>query len=337
MFGFSLRFLVVIIGASSGLVCAPQLVIAQAITIQPLIIDVNLSQRESVVETIRLTNQSSSKQVIFATVNEIALSEDGAIKEFVTPVMTDRTNTVTSWLEITRGRIELAPGEIKEVSLTVQPHPQAMMGDYHVFIGFVSASKRHEAEAVALRGAADGVILRVGIKDMRTEGLRISRFLVDRFVTDPTKNSYELTLENVGDLPQQPSGEIIFYDTRGREVGSVALPTTESLAPGESVTLSDTLPLEATLGRVKANVAVQYGTRQAASVSDTTFFYLMPWYVLLSIFLGILLLVTTVTLLIRRALGRTVMDDDDTLQDVALYVRNGHDAIPLDHDIDLKK
>jgi len=316
----------------------PVAALAQAVTIQPLIIDVTLNQRESVVETVRLTNRTQSKQVVYATVNEIALAEDGAIKEFVTPVMTDRTNTVTSWLEITRGRIELAPGEVKDVPLTIQPHPQAMMGDYHAFIGFVPASKRHEAEAKAMAGTADGVILRVGIKDMRTEGLRISRFLVDRFVTDPSKNSYTLTLENVGDLPQRPSGEIIFYDTRGREVGSVTLPPTDAVLPGQSITLTDTLPLAASVGRLKASVAVQYGTRQAAMVSDTTFFYLMPWYVLLGIFVGLLAFVLMVTLLIRRSLGRdSTYGDDDSPQDVALYVRDGHAATPKDHDIDLKK
>jgi len=45
-----------------------------------------------------------------------------------------------------------------------------------------------------------------------------------------------------------------------------------------------------------------------------------------------------VTLLIRRSLGRdSTYGDDDSPQDVALYVRDGHAATPKDHDIDLKK
>jgi len=121
-------------------------------------------------------------------------------------------------------------------------------------------------------------------------------------------------------------------------VGSVTLPPTDAVLPGQSITLTDTLPLAASVGRLKASVAVQYGTRQAAMVSDTTFFYLMPWYVLLGIFVGLLAFVLMVTLLIRRSLGRdSTYGDDDSPQDVALYVRDGHAATPKDHDIDLKK
>ena len=89
------------------------------------LIDETYQPRDSEVKTITLTSDyPSRKAVLYATVNEITADSEGEIKEFVTPVMTDRTNTVTSWAEITRGRIELMPGEKIEVPSN-QIHPYA--------------------------------------------------------------------------------------------------------------------------------------------------------------------------------------------------------------------
>src|SRR6056297_3143851 len=87
-------------------IALPLHVSAADLSIRPFLIDVTMVPRESTTETIVIENNySDRKATVYATVNEITVGTDGAIKEFMTPVMTDRTNTVTSWIEIQRGRI----------------------------------------------------------------------------------------------------------------------------------------------------------------------------------------------------------------------------------------
>ena len=313
----------------------PGAVAASGIAIGPLLIDETLEPRDTVERTIALTNEyTDRKLVVFATVNEISVETTGEIKEFISPVMTDRTNTVTSWAEITRGRIEIDPGATVEVPLTLRIHPYAQSGTYHMFIGFVPESKRPEAEAVALRGDADGVIVKVTIADNKTATLRLSNFLIERFVVSENDADFSITLQNTGDAETIPQGEVIVYDTTGHEIGSVPLNIDQAPIPaGGEVTLTQTLPPELSLGRFKATLALRYGENQAASVADTTFFYSLPLPILLAVGGGLFIAIILMSILIHRMMREE--HDATAPQEVVMRVRDTHDAKPKDHDIDL--
>lgn len=309
---------------------------AAGIDIRPFLIDLELAPRDARTQTITLQNNyPTRKAVLYATVNEISVDSVGEIKEFVTPVMTDRTNTVTSWIEINRGRQEVLPGETLEIPMTVKVHPYAEPGTYHLFIGLVEASKRNVAEAVAMAGDANGVIVKIVIADQRQDSMRISSFLIDRFVTGEDSKVVTIEVENMGDLPSSPSGEVIFYDSRGVEVDSLLVTADQQIAPGETAQIQTTVPLTSTLGRYKANVSLSYGQNQVASLYDTTYFYLVPWNIAVMLFGAICVVSLLVTLLLRRALMSRDYDEDG--DEVVMYVRDGHDPQPQDHDIDLKK
>jgi hypothetical protein len=309
---------------------------AAGIDVRPFLVDVEMVPRESKTQTITLQNNyPTRKAVLYATVNEISLDAGGEIKQFVSPVMTDRTNTVTSWIEINRGRLEVKPGELLEVPLTIKVHPYAEPGEYHAFIGLVEASKRHVAEAIAKAGDANGVIVKITIADERKDSMRISRFLIDRFVIGEESKHISVEVENMGDVPSTPAGEIIFYDSRGVEVDNVELLSTEQINPGETAVIDATVPIGSTLGRFKANVSLAYGENQSASLYDTTYFYMMPWNILLMVIGAIVVVSLLLTLLLLRALS--ARDEYEDGEEVALYVKDGHDPKPKDHDIDLKK
>ncbi len=319
-------------------VCAfvlPDVSSANEVEIRPFLIDETAEARDVITRTITLTNQYADRKItVFATVNEISVGTDGEIKEFITPVMTDRTNTVTSWVEITRGVIELEPGETKEVPLTLRIHPYAKSGEYHVFLGFVPERKRPDAEAVAMRGEADGVILKLTVADNKTEALRISGFSIDRFVVGEDNQDIAIKLQNTGQLASVPTGEVIFYNSKGEEVASVPVNTAGvEVAPGAEITLTEKLPLDSKLGRYKANLALEYGATQRANLADTTFFYSLPIQLMILVGVGILILTLLVTILFRRAFLEE--KDDEEAHDVVLYVKDTHDAKPQDHDIDL--
>jgi len=332
----SLRLLLLTLILLGQLALPISSVIASGIDIRPFLIDEEMSPRESKTQTITLQNNyPTRKAVLYATVNEISIDALGEIKEFVTPVMSDRTDTVTSWLEISRGRIEILPGESTEVPLTIRIHPFAKPGVYHAFIGLVEASKRNVAEAIAMNGDANGVIVKIVIADQRKDSMRISQFLIDRFVTGEDSKVVSVEVENLGDLPSAPTGEIIFYDSRGVEVQNVQLSATEQINPGETAIITTTVPLESTLGRFKANVALSYGENQKASLYDTTYFYMMPWNILLMLIAAITVVSLLITLLLRRLLYRQHEYEDG--DEVVMYIKDGHEPQPKDHDIDLKK
>ena len=315
----------------------PSIVSATEVTIRPFLIDENLPPRGNVVRNITLqSDYDYRKAVIFATVNEISVDSKGEIKEFISPVMTDRTNTVTSWIEIGRGRIEIPAGETVEVPLEINVHPYAEPGEYHAFIGFVEVKNRPMAESIARAGDAKGVVLKITVNDQREDGMRVNSFSVERFVTGVGSRPIDITIENYGDVASAPKGEIIFYDSRGTEVAAVPV-NSEGVViePGEVAVLTSAVPVEDTLGRFKANMQLQYGIDQRASLHDSAAFYMMPTKLLVFLFGGVLFFVLLMVLLFRKTfLAERDGDEDD--DDVYMYVRDGHTAEPQDHDIDLK-
>ena len=305
-------------------------------TVRPFLIDKEVEPRDVVTETVQLSNDSTyRKYVVYATVNEISLDKNGEIKQFVSPVMTDRSNTVTSWIEVTRGRIEIPPGEQREVPITFRISPNAEAGEYHAFIGFVPAPNRPLAERTAMAGEADGVIIKLSISDMRKETMRVAGFLVNRFVTGEKNQTIDIKVENLGDIASAPTGEVIFYDSRGVEINSLEVNTEGTkVEPGQTLTLQTKIPLEKDMiGRYKANLVLNYGEKQTASLQDTAFFYAIPTNILILVILAVLAVSAFVTYLFKVTFMRNEYAED--VDSVALYVRQGHDPNPMDHDIDL--
>lgn len=306
--------------------------------VAPVLIDRTTEKRDVHIETVTLTNTADHVIRVFPSVHEVAVDAGGTIQEFVPPSMSDNSSTVTSWLEISRARIDLQPGEAHEIPLTLRVSPTAKAGEYHAFVAFGAGSNRDEAERQATSGQAPGTIVRLSIDTTQKEFIRLSHFDVERFVTERGEGQLTFTLENPSKAPVSPSGEIIFYDSRGREVAAV--PVNEdgtTIAPGSQETFVQTVPDTSVLGRHRAFLSVEYGTDQLASVHDTDFFYVVPLQQVLMIFGGILAITIIVTLLMYRRYS-TGADDNDTddHRPIPIVVRTGVQSETTEHDVNLK-
>lgn len=306
-----------------------------AFTVSPLIIDHNVEKRDIISETITLHNDGNSIIRLYPTVNEIKVDEGGVATEFIDANNLDRTDSITTWIQITRARIELKPGETKEIPLTIKMNPNTVAGEYHAFIGFPAGSNRPDAEARVMKGNAKGTMLRLSVDKVQNQFLRLEHFSVERFVIDKEKGSVNFTLKNPGTHEVVPSGEIIFYNGSGFEVGSTPVnPENESIGPDKSKSFSATIPEELALGKFKAFLSVEYGEHLTASVHDTAFFYVLPLKQLIIIFIVVLIVSIGLALYVHRKYA-SVIEDDGT-DEVPMYLRS-EVSDSKDHDIDLSK
>lgn len=309
---------------------------ASELTVRPFLIDQTVEGRQFLSEEVSLTNTTNRKLNVYATVNEITVDSSGEILKFVSPIMTDRTNTPTSWVEITRGRIEILSGETEVVPLGFRIHPNAKPGEYHMFIGFGAASKRFEVEQAAMNGDVDGIIVKLTIEDQSNEYLRIAGFKIDRFVTGEDDRTVSVELENLGDVPASPEGEIIFFNSNGEEKEAIPLNTDQVTVPaGETVVITSKIPFDNELGRFKANLSLQYGLKQKASLYDSTQFFMMPLHIIILMLVMAILIALFIFFLLHRALS--YQEDGEEGFDLPFMVRDGHEAEPKEHDIDLSK
>ena len=310
-------------------------VLAAEYSVTPLLIENTVEPRDMSEETVKITNTSSRKLRIFPTVNQITLGEGGEIKTFVPPSMSDNTTSITSWISVTRGRVEINPGETIKIPITISVNPNAVAGEYHAFIGFAEGSDRDEAEALVKNGRAPGVVVRFSLVEKRSEYLRLNRFVIDRFVTNQVEATVSYELENVGGLPITPTGEIIFYDSRGVEIAAINVnDDKKSIQANNTEKFTQTLPDVGAIGRRKALLNIEYGTSVRANLYDTTYFNVVP-LIPLSITFGILLLLSILLVLYYHK--RTNTQPDSAHEAVSVYVRQGTTNREYDHDINLKK
>jgi hypothetical protein len=301
----------------------------------PLLVDHDVQPRDTLSDTLKVSNTTDHPIRLFPTVNEITIGNEGTVEKFIPASMSDNSVSITSWIEVSRASLEIAPGDTIQVPIIIRMNPNAKPGEYHGFVGFPEGANRDEAEAKVIKGDAPGTIVRLSITEKRTEYLRLEHFSVDRFVTGTKQAVASYELSNVGGLPLTPSGEMIFYDGKGIEQASVKLNTeNKTIAPGAKQTFTVPVPDLGVIGRYKAFLNVEYGTTQRANLYDTMYFNIVPIKWIIGTFIAFLLLSIILVLYYHKRTVKIHSDDNDL---VMVYVRDGISGPEKEHDINLKQ
>lgn len=306
-----------------------------SLEVVPLVIDIEAEARDILHYDIVLTNTGSQPLTVFPIVNNISLEKGGTAETFLPPVRSDRTASLASWIEIPRSGIKLLAGESHTVTMTLRIHPTPEPGEYHARIAFGPGRNQQIAETLVKSGRAPSTVLNVTIEDDARELLKLSRFIIDKFITSGGNEGATYIITNPGDETLVPSGEIIFYNSRGIEVA--ALPVNEdgsSIPPGEEKAFTAEVPVDGLFGKYKAFLSVEYGSAQLTSVQDTTFFYVLPLKTLLFILGTILLMSAAAAFYVhKRYFDSEEADDSDPLP---VRIRDTQSEAK-EHDIDLKQ
>jgi hypothetical protein len=307
---------------------------APAYSVSPLVIDIDAKARDILTKEITITNTGTQPVTVYPSVNNISLEEGGTIEAFLPPSESDRTQSLASWLEVNRLGIDLKVGESRTVPITLRIHPSPVPGTYHAFIGFGHGRNRDEAEKLIMSGRGVGTVMTVNLENEKMEFLKLSGFVVERFITSDKNNIATYTFRNPGDEVLIPKGEIIFYDKTGKEVAAAPVNTENvRIAPGGEHVFETEVPFAGLFGKYKAFLSVEYGTAQRASVQDINFFYVLPLRIIIILCIGLVILAALGGWYVHRKYFDE--DDSDDSERLMVHVREG-ERDPLHHDINLK-
>ncbi len=286
-------------------------------TVSPIIVDIELEPREMTNQVLTINNNLDRLLRVYASVNTVTLDDGGEIQDFVQRSQADNTVTPTSWFSVSRGRIEIPAGSVYELPVKIQVHPQAKPGIYHVFVGVGQGSNRDQAEDSVRNNIAQGTVYRIHIADDRTAYLRLRDFTSDRMVSNVLSSNFTFNVDNPSDTPLTPRGEMIIYDSRGREVFSYHVNKDMiEILPGDSMNFTVPMHENVAWGRNRALLNLTYGDGQRAMLSDTIFFYRIPLNLLLVLFALLLILSVFVAYVIHRKYVMVkveIHDDADTV------------------------
>ncbi len=268
---------------------------AADITVVPVVVDKKAKVRDILKESFTIKNETSRKVNLFPSVNDIH-TEDGKQVFVSAQDATDREASLSNWIELSRGAIELNPGEERVIPYVVRVTANALPGTYHASISFAEGSIRDEARAISA-----AITVNVEIQADIKEQLQLNKFISDSIFFSGDDVVFNYSLENIGNQPLQPKGEIRIYDRRGREVA--AIPVNEngkSVSPDAAEQLASVWETASGFGKYKAFLNVDYGSANKAQVQDTVFFWIIPWQQLLGLFVGSLIVIIFLALYFHK-------------------------------------
>ncbi len=292
-------------------VCAGGRVYAGNALVSPRVIDLTVSPRDIIEEKLEVSNTSGGTLTLFAFVHNVTVGLEGGVEEYVAPSLSDRTASLSNWIEIQRSGLEVMSGSVREVPLILRIDPHAKPGTYHALISYSHGRTIDEAEALVQKGEAPSVLITVRIEAPSNDFMKLSHFMIKRFIFDPRMpETITYGVTNTGDTELRPFGDILLYNGKGEEVGSIPInQESRSIQPNESVSFSTQIPEGNFFGKYKALLTVRYGSGGAA-LYDTVFFYVFPWKKAALIFVILLVLALGFALWMHHR--ATAREDDES-------------------------
>lgn len=191
----------------------------------------------------------------------------------------DRSVQLGQWIEVSRAGTPIASGASADFPVLVQIDPDARPGSYHASIDFALGSTRAQAEKDRL-GAS--VTINIRVEDDANERLQLASFVPEKRLFLSSVAAFRFKLDNIGNRGIVPKGQIHIYDQKGEEIEAVDLNTDgKRIDPDSSAELASTWAAAGEFGRYKALLEIDYGR---GTLTDTVFFWVMPWGKLFGMF-----------------------------------------------------
>lgn len=252
---------------------------AADITVFPAVIDGSGTPNDIINYALTITNTTNQQENVFATVCELTAT---GLQVFADPSDADRATLLADWISISRGAILLMPGQSTTTPVQVQISPYADSGDYHAVIAFVTGDTRDDAED-NLSGAPQALI-NMSVASGLTVSLRVDSFSPDKNFYTAFPVAFDYSIENNGEATATPSGQVMFYDRTGHELGEVdANPSATAISPGATQSFTAQWTKGGSFGQYKAILDLSYDGSDN-NLENTALVWVLPWQKLLAIF-----------------------------------------------------
>ena len=290
------------------LLCIPLLSLAgivhaqnPSLSVTPVVIDEKAQARDILKESITIKNLTTHVLEVYPSVNDInaQLGEQGYVRATGSDGL---SNSLANWIEISRGMVQLAPGEEKAIPFLVRVNMNAVAAAYHAQISLTEGGTRAEADAKPPLGV---VMVNVEIKADIKELLQLNTFSTGNIYFSGDDVLFSYKLQNIGNQQLQPKGEVHIYNRQGIEVANVPVNHEgKTISPDQAAQLASVWSAANGFGRYKAMLTVDYGSAQTATVQDTVFFWVVPWKQMLAVFVVSLAIIVVLALQFHSWLER---------------------------------
>ena len=187
------------------------------LVVTPVVIDEKVKQRDIVKESIMVKNNTNHVLDLYPSVNDInpQLGEQGFSRADDSTALSD---SLANWIELSRGEIQLGPGEEKAVPFIIRVNMNAVANSYHAQISLTAGGTRAEADSKPPLGV---IMVNVEVQADIKELLQLNKFTTDNIFFSGDDVLFNYQLQNIGNQNLAPKGQVHIYNRKGEEVATV--------------------------------------------------------------------------------------------------------------------
>jgi hypothetical protein len=280
------------------LFAVPFFVLAQSsvsFSVSPTIFDMNANPAQTWQSTIRIINVNPYELALYTEVVNFRPKGESGTPEFLRNSDTlDPSSDLSSWIQ-TDQEIIIPAEQTIELPLKISVPDNAQPGGHYaaILIGTKPPEKAGEPAAVMTSQIISSLLF-VRVSGDVSESATIRSFRSSKYFIDRPETTFEVRVENKGNVYIQPQGEIKIKNMWGQERGTVVVNNQKLFGN----VLSNSVRKYAfewkgdwsiaDIGRYTAEVTLAYGLEEKQFMHADTAFWVFPWKIVLVIVLVLL-------------------------------------------------
>jgi hypothetical protein len=278
-----------------------------ALTVSPAMRDFYRPPGSEITETVHLYNETSMPQTYYPrAVDFVAPKDESGTPLWVDSGTSDHSYSMSKWINVADTAIPVAPGERKDVKITINVPNNAEPGSYSA--GLLFLDQKPSDTNVGLAGQV-GPIFLLNVDGVMKEDMKVLTFDLENKdkLNTALPIRFLLRMQNDGTVHQIPRGAITIHGwwpkTRIIAVNpnnlSHVLPRsvrrltpTWNGTPEQPSGFLSAIKYEydnLAFGRFKADLNLEWGVQKNETINQSLTFWIIPWHLGLAV-LGCLIL-----------------------------------------------
>ena len=306
-------FLAILLSMGIAMLANTNIASAQGISIKfsPTRIEEIVDPGEVLYKNIEVTNQSDIAKTFFVYIKDFVAEGEGGVAKLLPPGSQDYT-TIASWIKADTEGMEFGSYQTKTINFSIEVPENAGPGGHYgaLVVGTEPPNIRAEGED---KGAAISIAQQTGpLILLQVRGDVIEEASIREFSTDkevygtPFDIKFISRVENHGNVHIKPMGSIGIINMFGKEVEKISFNDVGSnVLPNTIRRFEDNWNGDFAFGRYKAIIGLSYGTsakfggQGKKSIDMEKTFWIIPWKIVLPIFLAIVFVGALIVLIFK--------------------------------------
>lgn len=193
---------------------------AQALTLIPPSLEVDLTPGNVYTDSIKLFNETDHDVTLYTEITNFTASEDGSKPKYEFGLeLTD----VATWIQIESGPIVLAPKERKDVTFNIDVPADAEAGGHYAIIFFSDNPPQKQESGRIQIGSKIGTLILSNVAGEINEAGSIQTFTAtgDHAWYSRLPVSFAMAFQNTGNVHLRPAGTVAITNTFGKTVATL--------------------------------------------------------------------------------------------------------------------